>query len=152
SEELAQEMRVKLKQSLPPFSAETSPSLVPNVIAGRIANRLNLMGPNYIVDGACASSLLSVEAAIAELVSGRCNMVLAGGTQAATPPEIYMLFCTIDALSRSNLRPFDRAANGTLLGEGTGILVLKRLADAERDRDRIYAVIKGVGSSSDGRA
>jgi len=152
SEELAQEMRVKLKQSLPPFSAETSPSLVPNVIAGRIANRLNLMGPNYIVDGACASSLLSVEAAIAELTSGRCNMVLAGGTQAATPPEIYMLFCTIDALSRSNLRPFDGAANGTLLGEGTGILVLKRLADAERDGDRVYAVIKGVGSSSDGRA
>jgi len=149
---LAEEMRAKLKESLPKLTAEVSPGMVPNVIAGRIANRLNLMGPNYILDGACASSLLAVDMAISELNSGRCNMVLAGGTQTAAPPEIYMLFCVIDALSRTNLRPFDGAANGTLLGEGAGILVLKRLADAERDGDRIYAVVKGTGTASDGRA
>lgn len=150
--ELLEQMRVKLKASLPTLTAEVSPSMVPNVIAGRIANRLNLMGPNYILDGACASALLAVDMAISELISGRCNLVLAGGTQATTPPEIYMLFCVIDALSRSNLRPFDGAANGTLLGEGVGILVLKRLADAERDGDRIYAIVKGAGTASDGRA
>ncbi len=149
---LLEDIRIKLKESLPKLTAEVSPSMVPNVIAGRIANRLNLMGPNYILDGACASSLLAVEMAIAELSSGRCSMVLAGGTQTATPPEIYMLFCVIDALSRSDVRPFDSAAGGTLLGEGVGIVVLKRLADAERDGDRIYAVIKGAGTSSDGRA
>jgi acyl transferase domain-containing protein/phosphopantetheinyl transferase len=150
--DVLQKVRTKLKESLPVFNAEVAPSLVPNVITGRIANRLNLMGPNYILDGACASTLLAVELAIAELRSGRCNMVLTGGIQSATPPQVYMFFCQLNGLSRTNIRPFDGAANGTLLGEGLGILVLKRLADAERDDDRIYAVIKGLGSSSDGRA
>ncbi|HTO81009.1 MAG TPA: beta-ketoacyl synthase N-terminal-like domain-containing protein, partial [Methylomirabilota bacterium] len=150
--DVLQKVRTKLKESLPVFNAEVAPSLVPNVITGRIANRLNLMGPNYILDGACASTLLAVELAIAELRSGRCNMVLTGGIQSATPPQVYMFFCQLNGLSRTNIRPFDGAANGTLLGEGLGILVLKRLADAERDNDRIYAVIKGLGSSSDGRA
>jgi acyl transferase domain-containing protein/phosphopantetheinyl transferase len=150
--EALSQIRSKLKEGLPVFNAEVAPSLVPNVVTGRIANRLDLMGPNYVADGACASTLLAVELAINELRSGRCNMVLTGGAQGSMPPEVYMFFCQLNALSRSNVRPFDAGANGTLLGEGLGIFVLKRLADAERDGDRIYAVIKGVGSSSDGRA
>jgi phosphopantetheine--protein transferase-like protein len=110
------------------------------------------MGPNYIVDGACASALLAIELSIKELQSGRCDMVITGGVHATTPPQIYMMFCLINALSRSNLRSFDKAADGTLLGEGLGCIVIKRLEDAERDGDRIYAVLKGVGSSSDGKA
>ena len=151
-EDTLSNIRKQLKDALPPFNPEMSPGLVPNVVSGRIANRLDLMGPNYIVDAACASSLVSIELAIRELWSGRCDMVLAGGIHASTPPQIYMIFCGLAALSRSNLRSFDAAADGTLLGEGLGIVVLKRLADAERDGDRIYAVIKGVGSSSDGKA
>ncbi len=145
------EIRKQLKTSLPPFTPEMAPGLVPNVITGRIANRLNLMGPNYIVDAACASSLIAVDLAMKELLSDRCDMVLAGGVHASTPPQIYMIFCQLGALSHNQIKPFDSKASGTLLGEGLGILVLKRLGDAEKDGDRIYAVIKGVGSSSDGK-
>lgn len=145
------QIRQELKASLPPFNAEMSPGLVPNVVTGRIANRLDLMGPNYLVDGACASSLIAVDLAIQELLSGRCDMMLAGGVQASTPPQVHMVFSQLDALSRSTIKPFDQSADGTLLSEGLGILVLKRLADAQKDGDRIYAVIQGIGTASDGK-
>jgi len=131
-------LKAALKASLPPFRAETAPGLVPNVVAGRIANRLDLMGPNYTVDAACASSLIAVDHGVRELVSGRCDMAIVGGVHASTPPIIYMVFCQLNALSRSGcIRPFDSKADGTILGEGLGFLVLKRRADAERDDDRI---------------
>ena len=151
-EEALASIRQTLKDSLPPFTPEMSPGFVPNIISGRIANRLDLMGPNFIVDAACASSLVAVELAIRELLSDRCDIVIAGGVHASTPPPIYMVFCGLAALSRDKIRPFDAKSSGTLLGEGLGMVVLKRLGDAERDGDRIYAVIKGVGSSSDGKA
>ncbi len=151
-EESLGSIRQTLKDSLPPFTPEMSPGFVPNIITGRIANRLDLMGPNFIVDAACASSLVAVELAIRELLSDRCDLVLAGGVHASTPPPIYMVFCGLAALSHSQIRPFDEKSNGTLLGEGLGMVVLKKLSDAERDGDRIYAVIKGIGSSSDGKA
>jgi len=150
--EMAKELRARLKEKLPPFTPEVIPSLVPNVITGRIANRLDLLGPNYIVDAACASSLIALEQAIKELRSGRCDMMLAGGVHTTTPPQLYMMFALLKALSRTDISPFDAGADGTLLGEGLGILVLKRLGDALRDGDRVYAVVKGVGSASDGRA
>ena len=78
---------------------------------------------------------------------------LVGGVHASTPAPILMIFCQLDALSRhGQIRPFDKDADGTLLGEGLGIVVLKRREEAERDGDRIYAVLKGVGTASDGRA
>ena len=146
------EVRKRLKAQLPAFNAEMAPGVVPNVTTGMIANRLDLMGPNYIIDAACASSLISVELAARELHAGRCDMLLAGGVQAHTPPQLFMIFCQINALSRGKIRPFSTEAGGTLLGEGAGMLVLKRLADAEADGDRIYAVVKGLGTASDGRA
>ncbi len=151
-EELA-EIKRRLKESLPPFHADTAAGLVPNIISGRIANRLDLMGPNYIVDAACASSLVAVDLAIQDLVSGRCDMAVAGGVHASTTPVILIIFSHLKALSKKGeIRPFSADADGTLLGEGVGMVVLKRLADAERDGDRIYAVIRGVGVASDGRA
>jgi acyl transferase domain-containing protein len=145
-------IKQQLKASLAPFNAEVAPGLVPNVMTGRIANRLNLMGANYTVDAACASSLLSTDLAVEALLSGRCDLALAGGANVATAAPTYMLFCQLEALSRcGQIRPFDRDADGTLLGEGFGMLVLKRREDAERDKDRIYALIKGVGVASDGR-
>lgn len=151
-EEQIEALRSEMKKTLPPFAPEMLPGLVPNVVTGRVANRLNLMGPNFIVDAACASSLIAIELAMRELRSGRCDMVLTGGIHASTPAQIYMIFCQLEGLARQKLRPFDATANGTLLGEGGGVLVLKRLADAQRDKDRIYALVRGTGSSSDGRA
>lgn len=152
-EEALKRLRAALKSKLPPFNADIAPGLVPNVMTGRIANRLNLKGPNYLIDAACASSLLAVLAAAEELRRGSSDLMLAGGVNASMPAEVLMVFTQLGALSRtSTVRPFDERANGTLLGEGLGVVVLKRLEDAERDGDRIYAVLKGVGQSSDGKA
>lgn len=150
--ETAQKIRQELKASLPPFSPEMAPGLVPNVITGRIANRLDLKGPNYVIDAACASSLIAIDAAIKELQTNRCDLVLTGGVHVSNPPQINMIFCQLGALSSTDIKPFSQGADGTLLGEGLGILALKRLEDAERDKDRIYAILRGVGTSSDGKA
>jgi acyl transferase domain-containing protein len=151
-EELA-DIKRRLKESLPPFNAETAPSLAHSVMCGRIANRLDLMGVAYTIDAACASSLIAVEQGMKDLLGGHCDLVLAGGIQISTSIPIAAIFCQLGALSPSGrIRPFHSGADGTLLGEGAGILVLKRREDAERDGDRIYALLKGVGSASDGRA
>ena len=145
-------LQESLKTQLMPFQAEHIGVLTPNVIAGLIANRLNLMGPSCIVDAACASTLIAVEQAVRELESGRCDLMITGGIHAHTPPQIFIQFCRINALSRDKIRPFQKGSEGTLLGEGVGLMVLKRRADAERDGDRIYAVIRGIGTASDGKA
>lgn len=146
------ELRAILQKKLPPTNADTVPGLVPNVMTGRIANRLNLHGPNYLLDAACSSSLLAVGAAIDELRAGRSRMMLAGGVNATLPAEVTTIFTQLGALStRRKVRPFERGSDGTLLGEGLGVVVLKRLADAVADGDRIYALVRGVGQSSDGR-
>jgi acyl transferase domain-containing protein len=151
-EELA-EIKRHLKAGLPPFNSDTSSGLVPNIISGRIANRLDLMGPNYLIDAACASSLVAIEMAARELESGRCDLAIAGGVHANTSPVLVMIFSQLGALShRGQLSSFDKDADGTLLGEGVGMVVLKRLAEAERDGNHIYAVLKEIGISSDGRA
>lgn len=135
------------------YGPDTAIGLVPNLTASRIANRLDLHGPAYTVDAACASSLLAVEHAVRELRSGRCDLVLAGGVHLVDDVPFWSVFTQLGAISRTGkMRPFDRRADGLLIGEGVGILALKRLDRAESDGDRIYAVIRGVGSSSDGRA
>ncbi|MFO0891869.1 MAG: polyketide synthase [Isosphaeraceae bacterium] len=145
-------LRKELKRTLPPFTPEKMAGLVPNVIVGRIANRLDLMGPAQTVDAACASSLVAVHQAMRDLTSGDCDLALAGGSQIWIPIPTVSIFCQLGALSRrQQIRPFDEAADGTLLGEGIGMLVLKRLSDAERDGNRIYAVLRGAGVASDGR-
>ena len=143
----------ELKAGLPPFSADTAPALIGNIIAGRIANRLDFMGPSFTVDAACASALLAIEIGVGDLLSHKYDLVLAGGANVNAPLPTLSLFCQLGALSRrEQIRPFDKMADGTILGEGLGMIVLKRREDAERDSDRIYAVIKGVGVASDGRA
>jgi len=146
-------IKQNLKDHLPPFNAETAPGAISNIIGARIANRLDLQGPNYIVNAACSSSIIALDQGIMELESGRCDMVLVGGVQGDAKAQLFMLFCQLSALSKSGkIRPFDMNADGTLLSEGIGMLLIKRLEDAQRDNDRIYAVIKGVGIASDGKA
>ncbi len=145
-------VRAELASRLPQFNADTAPGLVPNVMTGRIANRLDLRGPNYLIDAACSSSLLAVQAAMHELRAGRSDLMLAGGVNASISAEVYMVFHQLGALAKSaHVRPFSDGGDGTLLGEGLGVLALKRLEDAVASGERIYAVIKGIGQSSDGR-
>lgn len=145
-------VREALRQALPKFTSDISPGLVPNVMTGRIANRLDLNGPNFLVDAACSAAHLAIQAAMAELRAGRCDMMLAGGVNATIPAEVYMLFNQLGALAGSgHVRPFAEGGDGTLMGEGLGILALKRAEDAFADGDRVYAVLKGIGQSSDGK-
>ena len=128
------------------------PGMLGNVIAGRIANRFDLGGINCVTDAACASSLSALQMALSELTEHRCDMMLTGGVDTDNSPFMYMCFSKTPAFSRQESpRPFDAESDGMMVGEGLGMLVLKRLADAERDGDRVYAVIRGIGSSSDGR-
>ncbi|MFM7132557.1 MAG: type I polyketide synthase, partial [bacterium] len=127
------------------------PGLLGNVTAGRIANRLDLGGTNCVVDAACASSLGAVHLAQMELATRRADMVITGGFDTFNDIFMFMCFSKTPALSKTgHARPFDQKADGTSLGEGLGAVVLKRLDDAVRDGDRVYAVIRGVGTSSDG--
>src|SRR5208337_4207231 len=104
-----------------------------------------------VVDAACASSLGAVNLAMLELAAGRCDIALSGGLDTFNDIFMYMCFSKTPALSPSgDARPFDAAADGTALGEGLGILVLKRLDDARRDGNRVYAPIQGIGPSTDG--
>ncbi|MEV6929358.1 beta-ketoacyl synthase N-terminal-like domain-containing protein [Dactylosporangium sp. NPDC051485] len=146
-------VRRKFEERLGKHQPEGAIGVVPNLAASRIANRLDLRGGVYTLDAACASSLVAVDQAIAELSRGRLDAVLAGGVHHVHDVGLWSVFSQLGALSRrGEIRPFDRAADGLLIGEATGIVVLKRLADARRDGDRVYAVIRGSGVSSDGRA
>jgi acyl transferase domain-containing protein/phosphopantetheinyl transferase len=145
-------IRARLKASLPPFSPDTAPGLPHSVMAGIIANRLDLKGPTFVLDAACASCLLALEMGMRDLLTGKCDVSVVGGVQISTPAPIQMLFTQLGAISRlPHLRPFDRKADGTMLGEGVGMIVLKRKEDAFREGHRIYAIVKGVGASSDGK-
>lgn len=136
-----------------PWNESTFPGLLGNVVAGRIANRLNLGGTNTVLDAACASSLSALSTAVMELQLGHSDLVITGGVDALNDIFMYMCFSKTPALSPTgDCRPFSNQADGTMLGEGVGMFALRRLADAERDGDHIYAVIKGIGSSSDGQS
>ena len=142
----------KIKAAYVQWEENSFPGMLSNVIAGRIANRLDLGGTNCVIDAACASSLAAVKMAVSELLEHRCDMMLSGGVDIDGTIFTYLCFSKTPAFSKNQqIRPFDQDADGMIVGEGIGMLVLKRLEDARRDNDRIYAVIKGIGSSSDGR-
>jgi acyl transferase domain-containing protein/NADP-dependent 3-hydroxy acid dehydrogenase YdfG len=136
-----------------PLQENTFPGILSNVISGRIANRFDLRGSNFTTDAACASSLAAVSVAINDLYLGNSDMVLAGGVDTLNDIQMFTCFSKTPALSPTeDCRPFSSRADGTMLGEGLAIFALRRLADAERDGDAIYALIRGLGSSSDGLA
>lgn len=151
AESKAQEICDRIADHYVPWSEASFPGLLGNVVAGRIANRFDLGGTNCVVDAACASSSSALSMAINELYTDDSDMVITGGADALNDILMYMCFSKTPALSPTgDCRPFSDQADGTILGEGVGMVALRRLEDAERDGDTIYAVIKGVGSSSDG--
>jgi acyl transferase domain-containing protein/NAD(P)-dependent dehydrogenase (short-subunit alcohol dehydrogenase family)/acyl carrier protein len=142
----------ELLQELPEWTEDSFAGLLLNVASGRVANRFDLGGVNFSVDAACASSLAAVYLAARELADHSSDMAIVGGVDTAQSPFGYMCFAKAQALSaRGRCRTFDESADGIAISEGISMMVLKRLEDAERDGDRIYAVIKGVAGSSDGK-
>ena len=149
----AEEIVARISESYVPWQESSFPGLLGNVVAGRICNRLDLGGTNCVVDAACASSLSAVHMALLELSAGRSDMVVTGGVDTLNDIFMHMCFAKTRILSPTgDVRPFSKDADGTVLGEGVGLLVIKRLVDAEKDGDRIYAVIRGIGSASDGKS
>jgi len=142
----------KYKKAFVSWEENSFPGLLGNVIAGRIANRFNFGGMNSVVDAACASSLSAMKMAVNELVLGHSDLMITGGSCTDNSIFMYMSFSKTPAFTNTDfIQPFDIDSKGMMVGEGIGMIALKRLEDAERDGDRIYALIKGIGSSSDGK-
>jgi acyl transferase domain-containing protein/NAD(P)-dependent dehydrogenase (short-subunit alcohol dehydrogenase family) len=153
SPEKTEEVMRRISESYVSWQENSFPGLLGNVIAGRIANRLNLGGTNCAADAACASSMSGIHMALMELITDRSDMVVAGGVDTLNDIFMHLCFASTGILSPTgDARPFSKDADGTVLGEGVGIVILKRLDKAEQDGDRIYAVIKSVGVSSDGKS
>jgi acyl transferase domain-containing protein/NAD(P)H-dependent flavin oxidoreductase YrpB (nitropropane dioxygenase family)/NAD(P)-dependent dehydrogenase (short-subunit alcohol dehydrogenase family) len=143
----------ELDAVLPKLTEDSFPGVLSNVVSGRIANRLDLGGKNYTVDAACGSSLAALDMACQELILDRASMVIAGAADLHNGITDYLKFSSAQALtSEGRCKSFDQHADGISLGEGIGVVVLKRLEDATHDGDKIYAVIKSVGASSDGKS
>jgi acyl transferase domain-containing protein/NAD(P)-dependent dehydrogenase (short-subunit alcohol dehydrogenase family)/acyl carrier protein len=149
---VAEDVVQRIADSYVAWQENSFPGLLGNVVAGRISKHYDLGGTNCVADAACASSFSALHLASMELATGKADMVITGGVDTFNDIFMYMCFSKTPALSPTgDAKPFDAAGDGTILGEGLGIIVVKRLADAERDGDRIYAVIRGIGSSSDGK-
>ncbi|MFP6584296.1 MAG: beta-ketoacyl synthase N-terminal-like domain-containing protein [Candidatus Hydrogenedentota bacterium] len=132
--------------------SKTSPMnrYVAGLPAGVLANALGLGGGSFTLDAACSSSLYALKLAIDELQSGRADAMLTGGLSRPDCLYTQMGFSQLHALSPTGTcSPFDQNGNGLVVGEGCGILLLKRLDDAQRDGDTIHAVIRGIGLSND---
>ncbi len=122
------------------------------IIANRVSHHFDLRGPSVVNDTACAGSLVAVQQAVSALQSGDCDLALAGGVNLTWSPRHFIAFAKAGMLSPDGLcRAFDADANGYVRGEGGGIVLLKRAADARRDGDAVHAVIKGIGSNHGGR-
>ena len=151
AERVLAELRTTLLDPLTPITEDTLAGLLPNVAAGRIASHFDLRGMSCALDSACASTLAALQRGLDSLRLGKVDVALVGGIHALVGEAVQIAFSKFHGLSRERVRPFDARADGFVIGEGAGIFVVKRLADAVRDGDRVYAVVRGVGCSSDGR-
>ena len=145
------ELSEAIHRRFPGVSEDSMPGELGNIIAGRVANLFNFRGPNFIVDAACASALAAIGAAIGGLQDGEYDAVLTGGVDANMSASTYVKFCKIGALSATGTRPYYEGSDGFVMGEGGAVFLLKRLADAERAGDHVYAVLRGIGGASDGK-
>ncbi|ANJ87207.1 type I polyketide synthase [Pandoraea oxalativorans] len=136
-----------------PFPQTNEDSLaggLSNTIPGRIANYLDLNGGCFTIDGACSSSLLAIHAGASSLVARQCDFVIAGAVDISIDPFELVGFAKVGALTPTQMRVYDVRGDGFIPGEGCGFVGLKRMDDALRDHDKIYAVLDGWGMSSDG--
>ncbi len=136
--------------SSPKLSTSPLNRYVAGLPAGILAQALGLGGGNFTLDAACASSLYAIKLAVEELLSGRADAMLTGGLSRPDPLYTQMGFSQLRALSKRGIcSPFDAAGDGLVVGEGAGLFLLKRTADAVAEGDHIYGIIKGIGLAND---
>ena len=150
-EAIIEDVEASVNAKFLPITEDSMPGELPNVISGRVANVFNLNGTSFSIDAACASSIAALDQAVNGLRVGNYDMALCGGVDQMMSPAAYIKFCKIGALSADGSFAFDARANGFVMAEGAGMVILKRLSDAERDGDKIYGVIRAIGASSDGK-
>ncbi|GAX44303.1 beta ketoacyl-acyl carrier protein synthase [Tolypothrix sp. NIES-4075] len=150
-EELVTTMEEFYKSVFPPTTEDTLAGGLSNTIAGRICNYFDFHGGGYTVDGACSSSLIAICTAANYLANKDLDMALAGGVDISLDTFELIGFAKTGALTKSDMNVYDRRASGFLPGEGCGFVVMKRLSDARRAGDTVYAVVRGWGISSDGK-
>lgn len=151
SHEDLERIRKAYQKSKGTIKPDTAIALMPNLIASLITNKLDMHGPAYTVDGACAASAIAINQASELLINGQCDIALAGGIHAGQSAMFWASFNMLGALSHKGvISPFSEDADGLLVGEGGGVLVLKTLKKAIEDNDRIYSVIKASAVFSDG--
>lgn len=148
---LGDTMEEYYKSVFPDVTEDTLAGALSNTIAGRVCNYLDFHGGGYTVDGACASSVIAVVTAANALANGDMDFVLAGGVDISLDTFELIGFSKVGALTRTGMAVYDRSASGFMPGEGCGFVALKRLADARRDGNYVYTVLKGWGISSDGK-
>ncbi|KAH9258867.1 hypothetical protein BASA81_002931 [Batrachochytrium salamandrivorans] len=143
----------KYKSQFPEWRVDSFPGFLGNVTAGRCCNVFNLDGMNCVVDAACASSLIALKVAIDELLHGDCETMVCGATCTDNSLGMYMAFSKTPVFSTDpGVKAYDESTKGMLIGEGSVMMVLKKLSKAIADGDQVHAVIRGVASSSDGKA
>jgi acyl transferase domain-containing protein/NAD(P)-dependent dehydrogenase (short-subunit alcohol dehydrogenase family) len=149
--EITRELHERMGKHLPEVTEDSMPGELANCIAGRIANIFNFHGPNYVCDAACASAMAAISSAMEGLIEHHFDAVITGGIDRNMGASTFVKFCKIGALSATGTRPYAQGADGFVMGEGSAFFLMKRLADAEKDGDKIYAVLRGMGASSDGK-
>ena len=145
------QLHARFEDWLPDVTEDTMPGELSNCIAGRVANLFNFHGPSFTTDAACASALAAMDATVEGLLAHNFDVAVTGGVDRNMGANAFVKFCAIGALSPTGTRSYSEGADGFIMGEGAALFVVKRLADAIRDEDRIYAVVRGVGASSDGK-
>ncbi|MCL2626130.1 MAG: aminotransferase class I/II-fold pyridoxal phosphate-dependent enzyme [Cystobacterineae bacterium] len=142
-----------LAEHAAPMRAFSVPGSLINMVAAVVSQAFDLGGPSFAVDAACSSALVALHEAVIHLRAGQCNMAIAGGVYLNLTPDNYVGFSRIGAMSPSGFcRPFDERADGFVMGEGVGAVVLQRLEDAQRDGNRIWAVIRNSAANNDGHS
>lgn len=149
--ELVETTEEYYKSAFQPITEDSLAGCLSNTIAGRICNFLDFNGGGYVVDGACSASLIAVATAATALANNDLDLALAGGVDVSLDPFEIVGFAKMGALTGHEMTVYDQKASGFIPGEGCGFVVLKRLEDARRDGNYVYAVLRGWGISSDGR-
>ncbi len=149
--DITREFRDRVGKRYAAITEDTMPGELANCMAGRIANLYNFHGPNYVCDAACASAMAAISSSVEGLIENDFDVAVTGGIDRNMGAPTFVKFCKIGALSATGTRPYAEGADGFVMGEGAAIFLMKRLADAERDQDKIYAVLRGIAGASDGK-
>ncbi|HEX9577780.1 MAG TPA: type I polyketide synthase, partial [Myxococcales bacterium] len=148
-----EQLRDALVEHVVPIRAFSIAGNLLNMSAAVVAQTWDLGGPAISIDAACSSALVAAQQAIVNLRGGQIDLAVAGGVYLNLLPDNLVGFSRIGAISRKGeCRPFDANADGFVMGEGIGVVLLKRKGDAQRDGDRIYAIVKGAASNNDGKS